>query len=149
MLRGTQSASTSPTVDQKLFACSHHAVSRSINPLRKNKKKKICIPRCVERRRRYVDFNSRFSPYYFLSGIRLERMECLVAFRSLQPAGPYHPTKKRLTSFVPFEKKKPKFFCFIYFYYYSPFSWQEKKGEKISLRVQFKLECAFSIFQGH
>lgn len=54
------------------------------------------IPRCASNV--VVDmliFNSRFSPYYFLPGIRLERMECLVAFRSLQAAGPYHPNEKK------------------------------------------------------
>jgi hypothetical protein len=55
MLRGTQSASTSPTVDQKLFACSHHAVSRSINPTQHTHTQKN-TPLRVQRRRRYVDF---------------------------------------------------------------------------------------------
>lgn len=121
MLRGTQSASTSPTVDQKLFACSHHAVSRSINPNPTHTHKKKKIPRCASNV--VVDmliFNSRFSPYYFLPGIRLERMECLVAFRSLQAAGPYHPNEKKKEKASPhllsrLKIKNPKFFALSIF----------------------------------
>lgn len=90
--------------------CLQPPCRKSFNQSNPTHKKKI--PRCASNV--VVDmliFNSRFSPYYFLPGIRLERMECLVAFRSLQAAGPYHPNEKKKrkgqpTSFVPFEKKK-------------------------------------------
>lgn len=132
--------------------CLQPPCRKSFNQSNPTHKKKI--PRCASNV--VVDmliFNSRFSPYYFLPGIRLERMECLVAFRSLQAAGPYHPNEKKRkgqpTSFVPFEKKKnPKFFALSIFIVIRLFYF-DRKRKKIPLRVQFKLECAFSIFQRH
>jgi hypothetical protein len=66
-------------------------------------------------------------------------MECLVAFRSLQAAGPYHPNEKKRkgqpTSFVPFEKKKKsQILCFIYFYCYPPFLFRQEKEKNFIAR---------------
>lgn len=132
--------------------CLQPPCRKSFNQSNPTHKKKI--PRCASNV--VVDmliFNSRFSPYYFLPGIRLERMECLVAFRSLQAAGPYHPNEKKKEKASPhllsrLKIKNPKFFALSIFIVIRLFYF-DRKRKKIPLRVQFKLECAFSIFQGH
>jgi hypothetical protein len=88
MLRGTHSASTSPTVDQKLFVSSHHAVSRS-----NQSKKPIASNVVVD----IVDFT--FAPRTFSLVFDWNERNVLLHSFWIKLLSPYH--EKKTHAFCP------------------------------------------------